>query len=457
MVVNIIETKLTNNNIFFVIPSWGNLLGYPTLGKYVNHHVFKISQDLVIFLGGTECAVSTEKGILYYLFGLGYYYVKFELQSGRYIIDNRQLTGLILSDFAYDHLATTKNITLENDRDVIVSENLFKLPIDLSYKTENKKTFIQGTLMRNLFIPYKDIFLEFMETIHNPQSFQFKKTGHMLLSTHWDFYNQILISNQIDFELKNKYLQATAGLNNIALNADNILNQHFNSNQLHEIEETIEHFKDVYSSIEYDPMYLFSIIDNSAKSLRGGTLMPFQEDYVSKKGPKESILISAEPFMDSFIDWPNNFQRQSKEQLKETFIPIETVKYQPKKVEGLIKPKVGKFKKKEEDFELRTMKRPFIPLKPLPIIPTDNLLEILKTLRTIVENDYDIQSMGKAFEIARDNIKRNILHANFLWDMSKYSNVYQKAEANIGLSYNEKKDLLRDIDYWIRISQQKLT
>lgn len=40
--------------------------------------------------------------------------MKFELKSGRDITDNRQLTGLILSDFVYDHLATSKNITLEN-------------------------------------------------------------------------------------------------------------------------------------------------------------------------------------------------------------------------------------------------------------------------------------------------------------------------------------------------------
>ena len=69
MSTHIIKSKLVPHNIFFVIPSWGNLLGYPTLGKYANHNVSKISQDLVIFLGGTECAISTERGTFYYLFG----------------------------------------------------------------------------------------------------------------------------------------------------------------------------------------------------------------------------------------------------------------------------------------------------------------------------------------------------------------------------------------------------
>jgi len=91
------ELNIVENYTFFVIPSWGHLLGYPTLGKYSNHNVSKISHDLVIFFSGADCSVQTEKGTFYYLFGLGYYYTKFELQSGRYITDNRQLTGLMLS------------------------------------------------------------------------------------------------------------------------------------------------------------------------------------------------------------------------------------------------------------------------------------------------------------------------------------------------------------------------
>ena len=226
MSIHAIESKLIENNIFFVIPSWSNLLGYPTLGKYTNHDVSKISQDLVIFLGGTECAISTERGTLYYLFGLGYYYVKFELQPGIYITDNRQLTGLVLPDFVYDHLATSKNISLETDRDVIIGEKLFKLPIDMSFKSENKITFIQGTLMRNLFIPYKDIFLDFMETVRDPRSFQLEENGHMMLSTYWNFFNEILISRKMEDEVKAAYLNDTAGLNDISFGVDEFLNEY---------------------------------------------------------------------------------------------------------------------------------------------------------------------------------------------------------------------------------------
>jgi hypothetical protein len=47
------KPNILDNFTFFVIPSWGNLLGYPTLHKYDNHNVSKITQDLVIFFGGS--------------------------------------------------------------------------------------------------------------------------------------------------------------------------------------------------------------------------------------------------------------------------------------------------------------------------------------------------------------------------------------------------------------------
>ena len=37
-----------------------------------------------------------------------------ELSRGKYIIDKRTLTGIVLSDFVYDHMASSKNITLNH-------------------------------------------------------------------------------------------------------------------------------------------------------------------------------------------------------------------------------------------------------------------------------------------------------------------------------------------------------
>ncbi len=459
MSIHLIESKLINNNIFFVIPSWGNLLGYPTLGKYANHNVSKISKDLVIFLGGIECAIPTERGTLYYLFGLGYYYVTFELQSGIYITDKRQLTGLVLPDFVYDHLATSKNISLETDRDVIVSEKLFKLPIDMSFKSENKITFIQGTLMRNLFIPYKDVFLEFMKEVRDPRSFKIEDNGHMILSTYWNYFNEILISRNMEDVEKTEYLNDTAGLFDISFGVDEFLHEYFSPSELKKINDAILTLKVAYASIDYDPMFLFSIIENSSSLLKTPKAFSFnlESDYTYKKLPKESIFISAENRLNNFVEWPSYHKRQTKEQLEATAISEKTRIYQPKKMEALEKVEIPELKKKEEEFELRTERHPFVEFKPLPFIPQNNPLEILLTLKRMVEEDYEIRTIGKALEIGRDQIKKKVLHhVNYLWNMSKYVNLYQKTKPNTGLSLNEKTEVLKDINDWIKITHEKL-
>ncbi|NVM17265.1 MAG: hypothetical protein HWN80_06080 [Candidatus Lokiarchaeota archaeon] len=446
------EANILENYNFFVIPSWGHLLGYPTLGHYSNHNVSKISQDLVIFFGGVDCSVQSEKGTLYYLFGLGYYYTKFELQSGRYITDHRQLTGLILSDFVYDYLSTSKNVTLENDRDIIVSENLFKLPIDLSSKSENKRTFIQGTFMRNLFIPYKDIILEFMETLRNPQSFQVDKTGPILLSTDRDSYNNILLSSEMEYEMKTNYLNTTAGLNGITLDSKKHLEQYFSHQQLQYLEELVLKLKRVYSTIEYDPMYLFSILVNATLRLRSeiNSSNGHKVESSNEKMPKESIFLSAKSRMNSFIDWPDKFRRRTKDELEKTIVQDTTKLYQPKEVDKET-IRVGEIMEEQEQFKIRTMKRPVVKLKPLPVIPTSNAVDILLVIKEVVNQDYDIKSIARALGIARDYIKSMILHSNVLWEMSRYVNLYQRVEPNVGLSSKEKSELVEQIDKWINL------
>ena len=78
------ENKLFPNNMLFVIPSWGDLLGYPTLGKYANHNVIKIDTDIILFFCGYDYSIETLKGSLHFLFGLGFHFIKFELESGKY-------------------------------------------------------------------------------------------------------------------------------------------------------------------------------------------------------------------------------------------------------------------------------------------------------------------------------------------------------------------------------------
>ena len=82
-----------------------------------------------------------------------------------------------------------------------------------------------------------------------------------------------------------------------------------------------------------------------------------------------------------------------------------------------------------------------------------NIIDIFSSLKTIVEQDYDIRSIGKAFAIGRDYIKSMVLHQNFLWDMSKLANLYQRAQLNKGLSSKEKYELLEKIDNWIDLNR----
>ncbi|MFX1322804.1 MAG: hypothetical protein ACFFAQ_14295, partial [Promethearchaeota archaeon] len=67
------ENKLYPNYSLFMIPSWSDLLGYPTLGTYVHHPVSNIETDAVIFFSSYDYSIETTKGTLHYLFGLGYY------------------------------------------------------------------------------------------------------------------------------------------------------------------------------------------------------------------------------------------------------------------------------------------------------------------------------------------------------------------------------------------------
>ena len=82
-----------------------------------------------------------------------------------------------------------------------------------------------------------------------------------------------------------------------------------------------------------------------------------------------------------------------------------------------------------------------------------NVIDILSTLKTIVEEDYDVRSIGKAISIGRDYIKSLVFHQNYLWEMSKLANIYQRAQLNKGLSSKERYELLEKIDGWIDLNK----
>ena len=90
-----------------------------------------------------------------------------------------------------------------------------------------------------------------------------------------------------------------------------------------------------------------------------------------------------------------------------------------------------------------------------PTTSVSNPLQNLLTLKKVIKENYDIRTIGKAFSLARNNIKKKVLHVNYLWNLSKYANIYQKAEPNLGLSSKEKTELLGEIDGWVKITIEK--
>jgi len=457
------ENKLYPNNSLFMIPSWSDLLGYPTLGTYVHHPVLKIETDTVIFFSGYDYSIETKNGTLHFLFGLGYYFLKFELESGKYITDNRMLTGLVLPDFVYDHMATSGNVTLEEDRDVVIAEKVIKIPVDLSNKSEDHLTFIKGVLMRNLFIPNKDIFLEMMEKIRAEDSYQISNLGHMILSAHWDFFNQILVSNKLYAISANQdftYLDSTAGLDAINFAADTLLEETISPENLSIIEDNIKSLKNVYSKLEFDPMYLFSIIEQAFLVLGSGmspiSSKPIDSGY--QKTSKNSIFASADARLYEYISWPMQFKRKAKKEPKELPKLVEPpsdwdhIELQKPDMSGVGTIRIREIE--QEAFELETLKSENVEVKPLPPPPKADIKQILLYLKKVIKDKYDMRSIGQAFELAREVLRQmgvsaTTLHQAKIWEMSKYANIYIKKEPGYGLPEKEKRDLARIIDKWL--------
>ena len=255
------KSGLVPNTKILIIPRWNDLLGTTFKGFYANRIVSKIHLDSVIMLSNLECAITEKTGTSYFLFGLGLYFLKFELDNGSYILDQRELNGLLMADFVYDYMATAKQITLTNDDDVIINELAIKIPIDLSKKTETQQTFIKGALMRNVFIPYKEVILRLLEQGKKQDSYSVDQTGYKILSSHPNNFNRILVSDAFKTVKHSDYIQPTAGVSNIQFLADKLLEEFFSSQDLQIIKQSIKSLKGIVAKVKVDTNYLFSLLE----------------------------------------------------------------------------------------------------------------------------------------------------------------------------------------------------
>jgi len=253
--------------MILIIPHWNELLGTVFKGFYAKRIVSKIHLDTVIMISSLECTVTEKTGTSYFLFGIGLYFSKFELDSGRYILDQREINTLLLSDFVYDYMATAKQIALYNDDDVIINELAIKIPLDLSKKTGTQKAFIKGVLTRNVFIPYKEVILRMLEHGQKTGTYSINQTGYKILSSHPNNFNRILLSDAFKKAKHSDYVQPTAGVSNIQFLADKIMNEFFNPQELSRINHSIKFLKYIFTKVEFDTSYLFSILETIKKGL----------------------------------------------------------------------------------------------------------------------------------------------------------------------------------------------
>ncbi len=453
------QNRLISNNMIFIIPSWGDLLGYPTLGKYVGQDVAKVTNDIVIFFGGAECAVETEKGTIYFIFGLGYYYCKFELphdvemSRGKFIVDSRILTGLILSDFVYDHLASSKDVTLEDDKDVVIAEKVAKIPIDLSFKARGRKTLIKGAITRNIFTPYKNILLELMDKIRDPETYKLDTQGHLLLSGCRDFFNKIIVADKMKVHGSSEYMEETAGLDEITYGVDEYLSKILSPIELQKIGEVITDLKNTYATIDYDPMYPYSILKNISKILKSETtpISLLEPSSDSPLSPKKSVLFSGEHRLSSMVEWPNEFPRKIREEPSVSPIArpydITSQKVDPSTIRDYREPQ-----REEEQFKLSFEKSEKVEAKPLPPMPKEDIEQILLYLRRIIEENFDMPSIGRAFGLARDTIRsmHPVEYPTLKWELSREANIYEKKQPLFTLPPRDKKELLEGIGKWIK-------
>lgn len=463
-----LQSSLLTNYSLFVLPSWQAITGAPP-GKYINENVSKIESDPVIFFTGKEAAVKSSKATNYYLFGLGYYYLKFELSGGKYVIDQRPLTGLILSDFVYDNITTSTQLALEDDPDVILCEKAFKIPLHLAMQKRGQAlSFIKGFLTRYVLTPFKESLLKLMNLVReDPTSYRFTEWGHLLLSTRRDHFNQLLMSDRMAARKDDPYNKITAGLDSVVKGADALLFDTFESQQMQEIAGAITQLKTALTAMQIDPMDLYSILEGTGKFLeppQTPSSSPGGEDSRTGFSKKCHLLALAEERSMEIIPWPSSFPEPpattGREYLGEGSQAArpdikDLVHDFQRKVDAmgdvdptqLTATKVDQVDRSQ--FQIRSQQRPTVHTKDLPDAPKRDIEELLVYLKWVVDEKFDLPTIAKAFGMARDNLREIQINHPYIFPISRFYNKYQLEEAGQGLSPREEEEISRAVETWL--------
>jgi hypothetical protein len=435
--------------MLFLIPSWRQFIGHAPLGKYLNKSVLGIHSDPVVFFASLECTIISSNRKLHFLFGQGYYYVKFEITKGTYTVDKRRLTGLILSDFAYNYMQRSPDIALEKDLDVVIKDYIFKIPLDLSNKTDQQIGFIQGSISRNVFVPRKEIILEVLQALQDEKIFLVEKSGHQLLSTYRLHYNHILVSDQMQSASFISFMDSIPGLDAISLGADQLLRSYFMPDDLQTIKKSISNLEQVFATLEYDPMSLSSTLEKVGDKL--SSTLDESKYYVDQKirnGENDFLLHSANYPIDTIIEWPIEFERTLRDVSPSTLSSSQQMNTESDDYD------LGNYRQGPveltEKFELKILKQEPVVYKPLPPLPKGDMEVVLTYVKEVVEDKFTSYQVGDACEQAWNAIRNMVLHSDLNWELSTLANYYHKQKGtNLGLSERDKNDILGKLNSWI--------
>jgi hypothetical protein len=474
--------EITDEYSLIIIPNWSRLVGYLDMGFYVNKNqkVHNIVSDPVIFFARKSARVHTRDGYVYYIFGLGQIHLKFELQNGKYITDRREINTIILQDFVYDFAASGKDVALNDDPFIIFNENIIKIPFDMSSKTPTQKTFISGIIMRNAFIPNKDIILEMMDNVRKSGSnYSFGTTGLLMLSLTSAHYNELLVSDQTS--MKKEYMTTTALISRIISKSDKILDETFTDDEKSIIKNGIIENYNRLGTIQYDPANFMTIFENLA-SIYKLEIQP--AEYTGAINPntnmtKKLVLESSRDTIRTFVTWPKQFPRnlgwptsiaEAKGKPKTIFnkdLMIEKA-YQATTADTNTNVDLSEYKSVETDdgekFELRNAQNPTVKHKDLPKVPeiADNeknlkkVPELLLFMKTIAEQDYEMCEVGRACELVRDEIRKVVRQSDYIWELSKFANQFIKQPSGFGLSLKDKNRVIDRMKYFVNIVENEI-
>ena len=110
------------------------------------------------------------------------------------------------------------------------------------------------------------------------------------------------------------YFESFAGIESIDYGFEEFVMDYFIQQDLGLIKLNIQLLKQVYSKVEIDPMYLFSIIENSANQLNSlfiNKVLP-EEEKIPPVDTVEAIFNTAEYNFKTDVEWPEKFKRKSK-------------------------------------------------------------------------------------------------------------------------------------------------